>query len=580
MPLWVLGMHRSGTSFLVRELARHGVGLPPNLLPAAADNPDGFQESADFVAINDALLAAQGCLWDGTWHLSHGVDRPATAAGVQREARRLIHGWCAGPPPPLQPSCGVPAPPRPLLALKDPRLCRTLPLWQSILGAGWLRFGVAISRHPFAVVQSIAYRDDMHPLKALALWLRHNLELLQPGGGNAGRPAWPLLSFERLISHPAAELEPCLQHWRDQGLQLIPPAPHDPGQRLRQRPALPERLEGVEPALQQLALRFHQALEQAPSLAAVDPAICAEVQAVLDGSAVLSQNLLAIEALRRHRLGLALASERRGQAHPALLLGEADLQRLERRPLAPAPPPALVELRGVCVDLRGPQQRRSLQRLALGQGQRPAAPRPLALDHLDLRIDPGERLALLGHNGSGKTTLLRLLGGIYTPTAGALRRNGPPLAPIIDQSLGYSLELTGLQLARYSHRLHHHGGGPGWEAYITAIEAFTELGAALATPIKSWSLGMRTRLTYALITFRQVQGLALDEGLGAGDQWFQRKCKAHLDGFIEAAGTLVLASHSIDLLQRYCSRALILDQGRIRYDGSLYRALQLYQALV
>ena len=88
---------------------------------------------------------------------------------------------------------------------------------------------------------------------------------------------------------------------------------------------------------------------------------------------------------------------------------------------------------------------------------------------------------------------------------------------------------------------------------------------------------MRTRLSFALITFREVHGLALDEGLAAGDQWFQRKARAHLDAFIDEAGTLVLASHSEDLLRRYCSRGVILERGRVIYDGSLYRALQLYR---
>ena len=74
-----------------------------------------------------------------------------------------------------------------------------------------------------------------------------------------------------------------------------------------------------------------------------------------------------------------------------------------------------------------------------------------------------------------------------------------------------------------------------------------------------------------------VRGLALDEGLAAGDQWFQRKARAHLDQFIDQAGTLVLASHSEDLLRRYCTRGVILERGRLRFDGSLYRALQLYR---
>jgi lipopolysaccharide transport system ATP-binding protein len=150
------------------------------------------------------------------------------------------------------------------------------------------------------------------------------------------------------------------------------------------------------------------------------------------------------------------------------------------------------------------------------------------------------------------------------------------MAPVIDQSLGFSQELTGLQLARYTHRLHA-ANLHSWPCYLEQLEAFTELGEALGTPIKTWSLGMRTRLSFALITFRKVEGLALDEGLAAGDQWFQNKARKHLDQFIDAAGTLVLASHSEDLLRRYCTRGVILERGRLRYDGSLYRALQLYR---
>ncbi len=571
MPLWVLGMHRSGSSFLVRWLFSNGVELPPNLLPAAADNPEGFQESADFIAINEAILASQGSLWDGAWHLSNSVESPSTAAGVQREARRLIKAWCCSE------TASNPTSLTPLLALKDPRLCRTMPALVDALGTEWFQCGLAIARHPFPVVRSIGYRDNMHAIKALALWLRHNLEMLQlacPGGLTEH---WPLISFERLMANPSLELAPALATWRTGGLKV---SEHpSTSQRLREMHALPQQLEGVDTCLQDLALRFHLALQQATTLGRVDQVIQDEVHEHLDGNSRLSQQLLAIETQRRHHLGFALAEERRGKVVQKRKLGEADLALLEETlPLSSQlSGPAYVELKGVCVDLCGRNHRRSLKSLLFGQPS--SGLRPLALDHLDLRIDHGERIALLGHNGSGKSTLLRLLGGIYEHTAGNLIRDGDPMAPIIDQSIGYSLELTGVQLARYYHRLNRFRK-QSWEDYLAEIESFTELGKALYTPTKTWSLGMRTRLSFALITFREVRGLALDEGLAAGDQWFQRKAKAHLDAFIEAAGTLVLASHSIDLLQRYCSRGVILERGSILYDGSLYRALQLYKAMV
>ena len=559
VPLWVLGMHRSGTSFCVRALASDGVQLPPNLLPPAADNPDGFQESADLVALNDALLGACGALWDASWPLTY-LGQGGLQRGLAREIDRLLGSWC-------QPISAAEGQPRPLLALKDPRLCRTLPLLAATLGNHWLRFGVAIVRNPAAVVASIGYRDDMPPLKALALWMRHNLELVQSRQLDPAVGRWPLLSFERLLSDPATELAPALIHWQQAGLAIHPhPSTDLP---LRELPPPPAQLPEIPGPWLELAQHFHQALAAARVLADVPQAILTDVQTLLDGTPALSQRLLALEARRREHLGRMLAAERRGQ-HDLQLLGETDLQQLER----PCQGPAYVELQQVCIDLRGRQQRRSLRQLLRPQG--PSGLRALALDHLDLRIGHGERIGLLGHNGSGKTTLLRLLGGIYSPTTGRIRRDGAPLAPVIEQSLGFSQELTGLQLARFSHKLHR-AGVQSWADYLAEIEAFTELGDALASPIKTWSLGMRTRLSFALITFRAVQGLALDEGLAAGDQWFQRKARRHLDQFIEQAGTLVLASHSEDLLRRYCSRGVILERGRVRYDGSLYRALQLYR---
>jgi ABC-type polysaccharide/polyol phosphate transport system ATPase subunit len=561
-------MHRSGTSFCVRALERHGVRLPPNLLPPAADNPEGFQESADLIALNDAWLAAMGCQWDGSWPLAITQANDAgLQAGLARETRRLLESWCTA----ATPSPGVTA--RPALALKDPRLCRTLPLISAALGPHWLHHGLAIVRDPAAVVASIGYRDDMPPLKALALWLRYNLDLVQGRQRHPRVSHWPLLNFERLIADPDAELQPALAVLQASGLQLA--ATPDRPLVCRRLPQPPSELEGVPQAWLDLARRFHAALGAAACLAEVPEVVLAEVSELLDHTPALSQQLLALEARRREQLGRLLAEERRGSGATNGLLGADDLQQLEQRhPSMQATEPAYVRLDQVCIDLRGRNDRRSLKQLLRPQG--PSGLRPLALDHLDLLIGHGERIGLLGHNGSGKTTLLRLLGGIYSPTAGRIQRDGPPLAPVIEQSLGFSQELTGLQLARFSHRLYR-AASQSWDDYRTAIEAFTELGDALATPIKTWSLGMRTRLSFALITFRDVQGLALDEGLAAGDQWFQRKARSHLDRFIEAAGTLVLASHSEDLLRRYCTRGLILERGRLVYDGSLFRALQLYK---
>ena len=558
-------MHRSGTSFCVRALQSHGFHLPPNLLPAAADNPEGFQESADLVALNEALLAAGGAAWDASWPLNLQCQRSDSdrRSGIARESRRLLYSWC-------KPSAAGS-----VLALKDPRLCRTLPQLYEALGTEWLRYGICVVRHPASVVASIGYRDDMPALKALALWLRHNLEMVQNRNLNSSVIQWPLLSFERLINNPSVELKSALHFWRQQGLQ-IQVNPNEEIQR-RELPRVSLTLTDVPTRWQKVAEDFNTILKRSTYLGDIPEQALEPVIELLDHTPALSQKLLVLESQRREQLGRALAQERRGQLSQGLL-GETDLAKLEATSTYERGSSTYVQLKQVCVDLRGRGQRRSLRRTLL-QSQGPSGLRALALDNLNLHISPGERIGLLGHNGSGKTTLLRLLGGIYTPTAGQLQRHGPPLAPVIEQSLGFSQELTGLQLARFSHKLHR-ARSQSWDDYRQAIEEFTELGDALATPIKTWSLGMRTRLSFALITFRDVRGLALDEGLAAGDQWFQRKARAHLDQFIDQAGTLVLASHSEDLLRRYCTRGVILERGRLRFDGSLYRALQLYRGQV
>ena len=303
VPLWVLGMHRSGTSFCVRALTQHGVQLPPNLLPAAADNPDGFQESADLVALNNAWLAAAGTTWDATWPLGLAASSAdhQRRPGLERESRRLLQGWCQPWAAPTPAETGK----RQLLALKDPRLCRTLPSLAQALGTDWLRYGLAIVRDPAAVVGSIGYRDDMPPLKALALWLRHNLELIDTRNLDPAIRAWPLLSFERLIANPTAELSPALEPWCQAGLavQLEP----EQSLALRELPQPPSHLPQIPDAWLAVARSFHQALQQAPTLGAVPEAALQPVRQLLDHTPALSQQLLALETHRRVLLGDQLA---------------------------------------------------------------------------------------------------------------------------------------------------------------------------------------------------------------------------------------------------------------------------------
>ena len=190
-----------------------------------------------------------------------------------------------------------------------------------------------------------------------------------------------------------------------------------------------------------------------------------------------------------------------------------------------------------------------------------------ALRNIDVTIAHGERVALVGHNGAGKTTLLRVLAGIYVPQAGRVAVSGK-IAPLFDIGLGMdgeasgydNIRLRGLYLGLSRRQI---------ESRIDEIADFTELGGFLDMPIRTYSAGMQTRLSFAICTSVDPDVLLLDEGILAGDAAFMAKAQARLAAFVARAGILVLASHSDSLLAGLCTRALRLEHGRLVADGPL-----------
>lgn len=197
-----------------------------------------------------------------------------------------------------------------------------------------------------------------------------------------------------------------------------------------------------------------------------------------------------------------------------------------------------------------------------------------ALRGLSCTIKTGERVALIGHNGAGKSTFLKLISGIYQPSSGFFRAY-VPVFPMIHKSFITSLELSGVQAAK-AHYLLLHGNLRGFEEFIEAVTDFAGLGDYIHLPVKSYSDGMAARLLFSLLTASQHECLALDEGFGAGDSSFFAKAQARMKEFVESAGTLILASHSDALLQQFCARGLVFDQGQIVCDDSLETALAFY----
>ena len=197
-----------------------------------------------------------------------------------------------------------------------------------------------------------------------------------------------------------------------------------------------------------------------------------------------------------------------------------------------------------------------------------------AIRGISCTIHHGERVALIGHNGAGKSTFLRIISGIYTPSSGSFRASAP-VFPMIQKSFITGPELSGLQAVK-GHYLLLHGNLRGFPAYLQEIIDFSELGDFIHLPMKGYSEGMSARLLFALLTSGSHDCLALDEGFGAGDARFFERAQQRLGEFIDASGTLILASHSDALLRQFCHRGLVFNQGEIVFDGPLDRSLAYY----
>lgn len=197
-----------------------------------------------------------------------------------------------------------------------------------------------------------------------------------------------------------------------------------------------------------------------------------------------------------------------------------------------------------------------------------------ALRGITCTICHGERVALIGHNGAGKSTFLRLVSGIYQPSGGTFRAYCP-VFPMIQKSFITSPDLSGLQAAK-GHYLLLHGNLRGFDAFLEDVIEFSGLGDFIHLPIKGYSEGMGARLLFSLLTASQHDCIALDEGFGAGDARFFERAQRRMEEFIGAAGTLLLASHADSLLQQFCTRGLVFDQGQIVCDAPLEQALAYY----
>ena len=198
-----------------------------------------------------------------------------------------------------------------------------------------------------------------------------------------------------------------------------------------------------------------------------------------------------------------------------------------------------------------------------------------ALSGVSFDVTSGQHIALIGHNGAGKSTLLKVIAGIYPPSGGTVEVNGS-VGCLFEVGIGVTPEMTGYESIRMQH-LVHGDQQSDWRQAAEEIAEFTDLGAYLQLPLRTYSSGMRARLIAALATAWPREIMLIDEGIGAGDQAFQQKFTKRLETFLSSAGLLVIASHSEALLRSYCTKGLVLVHGEVRMLGSLEEALAYYK---
>lgn len=222
---------------------------------------------------------------------------------------------------------------------------------------------------------------------------------------------------------------------------------------------------------------------------------------------------------------------------------------------------------------RKAQTLRHLLRNFLG-GQAQRSESFWALQDINLRVEPGERLALLGNNGAGKSTLLRIIAQTLKPTNGLVSVHGRVI-PLLRLGLGFDGELTGEENVYLKASLYGLNYTEIQGIYDEVVE-FAELRDFIDTPLKHYSSGMEARLAFAVAAHLPVDILILDEALATGDACFVKKCGLKIQELLARGITCIAATHNLGDLEAGFERACYLKNGRLVRDGTLAEVVPLY----
>ncbi len=198
-----------------------------------------------------------------------------------------------------------------------------------------------------------------------------------------------------------------------------------------------------------------------------------------------------------------------------------------------------------------------------------------ALDDVSFSIKKGERIGIIGHNGAGKSTVLKLICRVTAPSKGNIYLNGR-ITSMLEVGTGFHNELTGKENIYLNGTILGMSKAEIDERYKEIVE-FSEIGKFIDTPVKRYSSGMKVKLGFAVASHLNSEILIMDEVLAVGDMTFQRKCLDRMRKVAEEEGkTILYVSHNMQTIRTLCNRCIVLDHGKVVFDGDVEKAISLY----
>ena len=201
-----------------------------------------------------------------------------------------------------------------------------------------------------------------------------------------------------------------------------------------------------------------------------------------------------------------------------------------------------------------------------------------ALDQISFQVKKGETVGIIGTNGSGKSTILKIITGVLNPTGGKVDIDGR-ISALLELGAGFNMEYTGIE------NVYLNGTMIGFseeeiKAKLDSILEFADIGDFVYQPVKTYSSGMFVRLAFAVAINIDPEILIVDEALSVGDVFFQAKCYHKFEEFKKEGKTIVIVSHDLSSISKYCDRVILLNKGHKLAEGEPKKIVDLYKKLL